>query len=148
MLWVMAYFLVISIKDLPSSSFPTLIPLSRVGTTCFHHVVIKIRQFFYDRTRLPDVNLPWNWSGCYRLQMKPGPTAMCRSTEELEIINFDHSSGNWLLRTLLRFRNRTPSALTAGLSSSSGRRPVAKSILPILYQNMMKNLFYRPHTAG
>jgi hypothetical protein len=25
---------------------PTLIPLSRVGSTCFHHVVIKIRQLF------------------------------------------------------------------------------------------------------
>jgi hypothetical protein len=25
---------------------PTLIPLSRVGTTCFHHVVIKIRYLF------------------------------------------------------------------------------------------------------
>jgi hypothetical protein len=26
--------------------FPTLIPLSGVGTACFHHVVIKIRQLF------------------------------------------------------------------------------------------------------
>jgi hypothetical protein len=26
--------------------FPTLILLSGVGTTCFHHVVIKIRQLF------------------------------------------------------------------------------------------------------
>jgi hypothetical protein len=26
--------------------FPTLIPLSGVGTTCFHHVVIKIRHLF------------------------------------------------------------------------------------------------------
>jgi hypothetical protein len=25
---------------------PTLIPLSGVGTTCFHHVVIKIRHLF------------------------------------------------------------------------------------------------------
>jgi hypothetical protein len=25
---------------------PTLIPLSGVGTTCFYHVVIKIRQLF------------------------------------------------------------------------------------------------------
>jgi hypothetical protein len=28
---------------------PTLFPLSGVGTTCFHHVVIKIRQLFYDQ---------------------------------------------------------------------------------------------------
>jgi hypothetical protein len=27
----------------------TLIPLSGVGTTCFHHVVIKIRHLFYDQ---------------------------------------------------------------------------------------------------
>jgi hypothetical protein len=26
--------------------FPTLIPLSGVGTTCFHHAVIKIRHLF------------------------------------------------------------------------------------------------------
>jgi hypothetical protein len=29
--------------------FPTLIPLSVVGTTCFHNVVIKIRQLFLRR---------------------------------------------------------------------------------------------------
>jgi hypothetical protein len=34
-------------SDTPSIFlFPTLIPLSRVGTTCFHRVAIKIRQLF------------------------------------------------------------------------------------------------------
>jgi hypothetical protein len=33
--------------------FPTLIPLSGVGTTCFHHVVIKIRHLFFTTGRLP-----------------------------------------------------------------------------------------------
>jgi hypothetical protein len=36
--------------------FLTLIPLSGVGTTCFHHVVIKIRHLFFTIGRLPDVN--------------------------------------------------------------------------------------------
>jgi hypothetical protein len=35
---------------------PTLIPLSGVGTTCFHHVVIKIRHLCFTTGRLPDVN--------------------------------------------------------------------------------------------
>jgi hypothetical protein len=38
--------------------FPTLIPLSGVGTTGFHYVVVKIRQFFFTTGRLPDVNPP------------------------------------------------------------------------------------------
>jgi hypothetical protein len=31
---------------IPKVLLPTLIPLSGVGTTCFHHVVIKIRHLF------------------------------------------------------------------------------------------------------
>jgi hypothetical protein len=37
---------------------------SGVGTTCFYHVVIKIRHLFLRPARLPDVNPPLNWSGC------------------------------------------------------------------------------------
>jgi hypothetical protein len=37
---------------------PTLIPISGVGTTCFHHVVIKIRHFILTTGRLPVVNPP------------------------------------------------------------------------------------------
>jgi hypothetical protein len=37
---------------------PTLIPLSGVGTACFHHVAIKIQHFIFTTGRLPDVNPP------------------------------------------------------------------------------------------
>jgi hypothetical protein len=50
------------------SSKSTVQSISGVGTTCFHHVVIKIRQLFLRPAagrRLPNVNPPWNWSGWY-----------------------------------------------------------------------------------
>jgi hypothetical protein len=77
--------------------FPTLIPISGVSTICFHHVVIKIRQLFLRP------------AGCLTSTLLP----------KLEIINFDHQSDDWPLRTLLSFRDSTPSALTAASSISS-----------------------------
>jgi hypothetical protein len=41
--------------------FPTLIPLSRVGTTCFHYIVIKIRHLFLRpaASHQPSLKLEW-----------------------------------------------------------------------------------------
>jgi hypothetical protein len=36
----------IQVNDSHLLVLPTPIPLSRVGSTCFHHVVLKIRQLF------------------------------------------------------------------------------------------------------
>jgi hypothetical protein len=43
----------------------TLIPLNGVGTTCFHHGVIKIRQLIFMSERLPKVCHPWTSSSAY-----------------------------------------------------------------------------------
>jgi hypothetical protein len=44
-------------KVLASNLLPTLIPLSRVSTICFHHVVIKIRHFIFTTGCLPTSTL-------------------------------------------------------------------------------------------
>jgi hypothetical protein len=44
--------------------FPTLIPLSEVGTTCFLSCCDKGSAIIFTTGHLPDVNLPWNWSRC------------------------------------------------------------------------------------
>jgi hypothetical protein len=48
------FFIQATNKRVHEHYFPTLIPLSGVGTTCFSSC--------FDRD--PDVNPPWNWSGC------------------------------------------------------------------------------------
>jgi hypothetical protein len=98
------------------------LPLShKVGTVqhVFHHVVIKIRFFTTGRltSTLLETGVGANDCKCNWDQQ-----LNVHSTEELEIINFGHpsyDSYDWPLRTLLSFRDRTPSALTAGPSSSS-----------------------------
>jgi hypothetical protein len=42
--------------------FPTLIPLSGVGKTCFSSCCDKESAIIFTTGRLPDVNPPWNWS--------------------------------------------------------------------------------------
>jgi hypothetical protein len=93
---------------------PTLIPLSGVGTICFffHHVVIKIRNYFYDRP--PALKLEWVLTIANATGIN-GLTSF-RITE-LEIINFGRPSYDWPLRPVLSFRDRAPSALTARPSS-------------------------------
>jgi hypothetical protein len=46
------------------SLLPTLIPPSGVGTTCFSSCCDKDSAIIFTTGRLPDVNPPWNWSGC------------------------------------------------------------------------------------
>jgi hypothetical protein len=108
--------------------FPTFIPLSGVGTTYFHDVVIKIRQLF----SRPAACLRW-------VQI----TANAAETNGLTCLpkhggdrgnNFDHPSNDWPLRTLLSLGDRTPSVLTAEPSSSS------KLIKLLLYTNYNKNI--------
>jgi hypothetical protein len=47
------------------SFFPTLIPLSEVGTTCFLSCCDKDLAIIFTTGRLHDVKPPWNWSGYY-----------------------------------------------------------------------------------
>jgi hypothetical protein len=45
----------------------TLMPLSGVGTTCFSSCCDKDSETIFTTDRLPDVNLPWNWSILFKL---------------------------------------------------------------------------------
>jgi hypothetical protein len=91
---------------------------SGVGTTLFSSCCVEL--FLRPAACLTS---PCNYSGYKGLQMHPG------RTKELEIINFGQPSDDWPLRTLLSFRDGTPSALTPGPSTSS----------TTTYQSMMKN---------
>jgi hypothetical protein len=56
----------INTKSMSMSCPPTLIPLSGVGTTCFSSCCDKDSTIIFTTGRLPDVNPPWNWSGCIK----------------------------------------------------------------------------------
>jgi hypothetical protein len=92
---------------------PTLIPLSGVGTTCFYHVVIKIRQLFVRPAACLTSTL---------LETGVGAND-CKSTEELEIINFGHPSYDWPFWPVLSFprshAERTDHSTIELLSSSN-----------------------------
>jgi hypothetical protein len=86
--------------------FPTLIPLSEVGTARFHHVVIKIRQLFLR----PVASLTWTL-----LETGVGSNdCKCSRDQRLNVHGgardnkFGHPSYDWPLRTLLSFTDRTP----------------------------------------
>jgi hypothetical protein len=105
----------------------------------------KDSAIVFTTARLPDVNPGPG---------QPGPTAQraFQSTEELEIINFGHLSDGWPLRTLLSFRDRTPSALTAGPSSSSiffKAMPTVSIIFLIIFKaipnSSLIDVFYLVH---
>jgi hypothetical protein len=75
---------------------PTLISLSGVGTTYFHHVVIKIRQLFLRpaaclTSTLFETGVGANDCNCSRDQQL---SRAFRSTQELEVINFGHPSND------------------------------------------------------
>jgi hypothetical protein len=72
--------------------------LSRFGTTCFHHVVIKIRHLFWRMaacltSTLLETGVDANDCKCSRDEQS---SEAFRNTEELEIINF-----HWLTSTVV-----------------------------------------------
>jgi hypothetical protein len=108
----------LDIAQLTSSSsfpFPTL---SWVGTTCFSSYYDKDSAIFLRPAACLTSTLLENGVGANDCKCSRDQLLDVRSTEELEIINFGLFYA-WPLRTLLSFRDRTPSALTAGPSSSS-----------------------------
>jgi hypothetical protein len=80
---------------------PTLIPQSGVGTTCFHHIAIKIRHLFLRPTAcltstLLETGVDANNCKCSRDQQFNVPSEARSSVSEhlLEIINFSHLSND------------------------------------------------------
>jgi hypothetical protein len=63
-----------------------------------------------------------------------------RSTEEIKIINFGHPPYDRPLRTLLSFRDRTPSALTAGPSSSPRSRVMCMYVIMLFSRDTSTEL--------
>jgi hypothetical protein len=97
--------------SLANSSHYPLPTLSGVGTTCFHHVVIKIRQLFLRPAACLTSTLLETGVGAYDCKCSRDLRLnMPSCTEELEIISFRHSSYDWLLRKLLSFSDRTQSS--------------------------------------
>jgi hypothetical protein len=91
----------------------------------FHHVVIKIRKLFLRQAACLTSTVLENGVGandrkCNRDQRLNVPSKARRSSRKYI---FGHPSYDWPLVTLLSFRDRTPSALTAGY-----RAPWASSI--------------------
>jgi hypothetical protein len=83
------------VLDIKFSFFPNLIPLSGVATTCFHHVVTKIRQLFLRLAAcLTSTLLELEWVETTTNAAGTNGLRAFRSTEELEIINFGYPSEN------------------------------------------------------
>jgi hypothetical protein len=87
----------------PVLLFPSFNPLSGVGTTCFHYVVIMIRHLFLlPAACLKSILLESEWM---LTTTNAAPWHTFRNTEELDVINF-WSPIQWL--TNVNFSNRTP----------------------------------------
>jgi hypothetical protein len=100
------------------SFISTLVPLSSVGTTWFSSCCDKDLEILLRPAACLTSTLFESVVGASDCKCSWTNSLTCRPKHGGEIINFGHPSDDWPLRTLLSFRNRAPSALTAGPSSS------------------------------